>query len=356
MPAARVISQDVKSGLACAFSPRFPARLGPTEIYAMPLSNCSLTGIDEATPLVELAVVSDMYPYAEWGFLYSPKRQGTPGRYPSVARIQRAFKELPAYVRVALHVCGSGVPELLDGESVVSGLLEQVRNRGGRVQLNFDAAAREVQPERLRPFLLARPDLMFVTPHNDSNDTVTQALEGVENHAILFDSSPGREVTPQEWRAPIESVLCGYSGGLGPENLAHQLPRIYDAVGKAEFWINLEGRLRDEHDRFSMSNARKCLQVVSAEASERLDFPAPRPLRRRCEPIELIDSGLIRNDDNAREFETMLRLLIRATRDIADPRVLDVRGMAESLLLRKGTMPMLRDDAQTDRRAASHPR
>jgi hypothetical protein len=35
----------------------------------------------------------------------------------------------------------------------------------------------------------------------------------------------------------------------------------------------------------------------------------------------------------------MLRNLIRATRRVADPEVLDVRRMAESLLARKGTMP-----------------
>lgn len=304
----------------------------------MPLFNCSLIGIDEATPLVELAVVSDMYPYAEWGFLYSPKRQGTPGRYPSIARIRRALKELPAYVRVALHVCESGIQQLLDGESVVSGLLDQVRTRTGRVQLNVEASGSEVEADRLRQFLLARPDVMFITPHNESTQALTRSLAGVENHAVLFDSSPSRDVPPQEWQPPLPSVTCGYTGGLGPESLAQQLPRIYDAAGKAEFWIKVEGRLRDEHDRFSMSNARKCLQIVSAEASERLDFPAPRPLRRRCEPLALIDSGLMRDDDNAREFETMLRLLLRATRDVADPRVVDARGMAESLLLRKGTL------------------
>jgi hypothetical protein len=317
----------------------------------MPLTNCSLIGIDEATPLVELAVVSDMYPYAEWGFLYSPKRQGTPGRYPSVARIQRAFKELPAYVRVALHVFDSGIHQLFDGEPVVSGLLDQVRKRGGRVQLNFDGAATGFEPDRLQDFLLVRPDVVFITPHSASG--VTRALAGVDNHAVLLDTSPGRDVTPQAWPSPIQSMLCGYTGGLGPENLAQQLPRIYEVVGKAEFWINLESRLRDEHDRFSMSYARKCLQIVSAEASERLDFPAPRPLRRRCEPIELIDSGLIRNDDNAREFETMLRLLVRATRDVADPRVVDARSMAETLLLRKGTLSPPRDEAYL---TASQPR
>jgi hypothetical protein len=162
----------------------------------MPLSYCSLIGVDEATALVELAVVSDMYPYAEWGFLYSPKRQGTPGRYPSVGRIQRALKELPPYVRVALHLCGSAVPQLLDAEPVVSGLVDQVRTRGGRVQLNFDEGGGKVEPDRVRQLLQGRSDLVFITPHYEGTRAVTQALAGVENHAILFDSSPGRDVTP----------------------------------------------------------------------------------------------------------------------------------------------------------------
>jgi hypothetical protein len=309
------------------------------ETVAMPLSSCSLNGIDEATPLVELAVVSDMYPYAEWGFLYSPTRQGTPGRHPSVKRIERAFKELPPYVRVALHVCGSGTRQLLDGESVVSALVEQVRARGGRVQLNFNVAEGGVDLGQLRQFVLARPDVVFITQQSESNRQLAAALAGVDNHAVQFESSGGRGMSPQAWQPGTVSVLCGYTGGLGPESLAQQLPRIYDAAGKAEFWIALEDRLRDEHDRFSMTLARKCLEIVSAEASERLDFPAPRPLRRRCEPLALIDSGLMRNDDDVREFELMLRNLIRATRRVADPEVLDVRRMAESLLARKGTMP-----------------
>jgi hypothetical protein len=195
--------------------------------------------------------------------------------------------------------------------------------------------------------MLRRPDLVFITQHNDNNKAVIQALAGVANHAILFDSSPGRGVSPPTWQRAMESIPCGYAGGLGPENLGQQLPRIYEAADKATFWIDLEERLRDEHDRFSMSLARKCLEIVSAEASGRLDCPAPRPLRRRCEPIELIDSGLMRNDDGAREFEMMLHRLLRATRDVADPEVLDARRMAENLLLRRGTMPLTRDDKQT---------
>ena len=106
----------------------------------MHLTHCTLTGVDEKTALHELIDLSVEHPIAEWGFLYSPKRQGQPGRYPSVAMLSKSFSYLPAYVRVALHVCGQGVPDLLTGESTVSGLVAMVGERSGRVQLNFNQA------------------------------------------------------------------------------------------------------------------------------------------------------------------------------------------------------------------------
>ncbi len=319
----------------------------------MSLDRCTLTGVDETTPLVELAVVSDLYPYAEWAFLYSPRQQGTPGRYPSVRRIERAFRELPPYVRVALHVCGDGVVQLLDDEPVVSGLVSQVRIRGGRVQLNFSVTGGTIDLGRLRAFVLERPDLVFITQHNRGNALATQALAGVPNHAVLFDESLGRGILPRAWPAPLPSVACGYAGGLGPESLPQQLPRIYEAAGGAPFWIDMEARLRDEHDRFSMPFARTCLEIVSAEASERLDVPAPRQLRRQCEPIELIDSGLMRSDVE-REFELMLRQMVHATRDSLDPNVTEARRRAESLLRRKGTISVQREEPVMPQPAKPH--
>jgi hypothetical protein len=244
------------------------------------------------------------------------------------------------------------VPQLLDGERVGGGLVEQLRARAGRVKLAFDAARDPLDLERLRQFVLDRPELAFIVPLGEGNKPVARALAGVGNHAILFETAAGLALSPHSWPPAGGTVPCGYAGGLGPENLAPQLPRIYEAAGKAEFWIEMDGRLRDEHDRFSMTLARKCLEIVSAEASERLDFPAPRPLRRRCEPLQLIDTGLMRNDE-AREFETVLLLLLRATRDSTDPGVLDVRQMAESLLQRKGAMSILRDEALSYRPAVS---
>ena len=155
----------------------------------MTLKICSLTGVDETTPLFELAVISDLFPYAEWGFLYSPRRQGAPGRYPSIARIQRAFTELPPYVRMALHICGEGVSDLLGGESKVSRLAASIGERGGRVQFNIEGGADELTRGRLRELLLAHPKMMFITQHNEKNAALTLALAGLTNHSVLLEAS-----------------------------------------------------------------------------------------------------------------------------------------------------------------------
>ena len=104
------------------------------------LTHVTLTGMDDHTDLAALAALSARYPLVEWGFLYSPKRQGQGGRYPSVETLRHAFRGLPLNVSVALHVCGAGVPNLLSGEPVITGLVEDVAVRGGRVQLNFSQA------------------------------------------------------------------------------------------------------------------------------------------------------------------------------------------------------------------------
>ena len=162
----------------------------------MPLTRCCFAGVDETTPLVELAVVSDLYPYAEWGFLYSPKLQGTPGRFPSLTRIRRAFAELPPYVLTALHLGDGAVRDLLAGEPVVRGLLEQAHTRRARVQLDIPAAqAADLEP--LAPLMREHPRAMFVTRQSPGTSAVTPALATVPNHAIVFEADPDGRTPPQ---------------------------------------------------------------------------------------------------------------------------------------------------------------
>jgi hypothetical protein len=100
----------------------------------MKLTHCTFTGVDEASDLSIIDHLSLAFPIVEWGFLYSPKRQGQPGRYPARTWIETAFKTLAPHVPVALHLCGDGVRFLLEGQDDELGLLHLVHKRGGRIQ------------------------------------------------------------------------------------------------------------------------------------------------------------------------------------------------------------------------------
>jgi hypothetical protein len=184
-----------------------------------------------------------------------------------VATLQHAFRELAPEVKVALHVCGSGVPELLGGEPVVLELVDLVAARGGRIQLNFNQARDPVALDRLLGFMAQRPALTVITQHNLANDWLWRLLRVAANHAVLFDASGGRGLLPEVWPAPLPGVSCGYAGGLGPDNLSEQLPRILAAAGEASIWVDMEGQLRKvdagQVDWFDLVRCRACLERLT---------------------------------------------------------------------------------------------
>jgi len=219
------------------------------------LTHVTFTGVDHQTSLPQLISLATRYPLSEWGFLYSPKRQSMPGRYPSVGALQSALLYLSPKVRVALHICGAGVTDLLAGEQTVTELVDLVQQRSGRVQLNFNLAdrpgeksSRKPDLDLLRCFVASRQSLTVITQHHHANLAVHEALRQYVNHAVLFDTSGGNGGTPAEWPKPLSGTACGYAGGLGPETIGQALPEIATACVDASIWVDMEGRLRTVDD------------------------------------------------------------------------------------------------------------
>ncbi|ABE47267.1 hypothetical protein [Polaromonas sp. JS666] len=82
---------------------------------------CTLTGIDAGVPFETLQEVSRRHSYVEFGVLYSTSKQGK-GQYPSLSWISKLAlqaQEQPG-VRLALHVCGGAVEDLLTGQGHVT--------------------------------------------------------------------------------------------------------------------------------------------------------------------------------------------------------------------------------------------
>ncbi|MDO9099681.1 MAG: hypothetical protein Q7V53_02905 [Caldisericota bacterium] len=233
------------------------------------LTHCTLTGVDASTALEDICSLSASFPLVEWGFLYSPKREGQPGRYPSITMLAEAFGALPANVRVAMHVCGDGVPHLLSGCANEIRLLELVAARRGRIQLNFNQRRQPVDLGRLVDLLKAYPETTFITQENEANLGVWEYLaqRGITNHSVLFDGSGGRGILCAEWPARLP-IACGYAGGLGPDNLQVQLQHIAGVALARSTWVDMEGQLRrtDENgnDWLDLAACRACLEAVQA--------------------------------------------------------------------------------------------
>jgi len=109
-----------------------------------------------------------------------------------------------------------------------------------------------------------------VNQHNEGNAGIWSAFQAGDlggkvsgpRHHILMDASGGRGRSPDNWPRPITGVACGYAGGIGPDTIEADLDRIAGAVGDGVIWIDMEGRVRDEVDRFDLDRVETVLRAV----------------------------------------------------------------------------------------------
>lgn len=208
----------------------------------MNMPGITLTGVDDYTKVVDMVRLVRLG--AEVGFLYTHSPDGRP-RYPTKFWIEtRVFSLAGA---AAVHICGQRARvELLEGK--LDMMLERVR----RVQVNGAVNLNELSSVCRR-----YPDKTIITQHIDANTHLVHSR--LANHAILVDASGGRGKLPEKWQRPDTPKRVGFAGGLGPETLRKELPKIA-AIAGDDYWIDMEGRLRDGDDWFDVERA---LQVMN---------------------------------------------------------------------------------------------
>ena len=236
----------------------------------MPMAICTMTGASDSNDLSSLFRLSDAFPFVEWGVLYSESQAGQGGRYPSFDWITRFIEQKQAAsvpAKSALHVCGGAVRDLIEGK----GRVIEIADHFDRIQVNFRSPDFDI--EAIRAMIRSRPKQTIITQHNEANFHLWAFLYGVPNHAVLFDTSGGRGVECAEWLNPLPGKRCGYAGGLGPDNVFSELPKILEAADGEEFWIDMEGKLRDADDQFDLDRVKKVLTDVA-----RIDIRRLRPL------------------------------------------------------------------------------
>jgi len=217
-------------------------------------STITFTGADPSCSRVELFSLLEADPRVELGFLYSVSREGI-GRYPPFAWIKETVRDIESVYgggRVALHVCGRARSDLLQGKKLAVPIWSF-----RRLQLNGMFLGEQIG--ELRRFI-GEGDAFSCITQFDSNQELHDTVRR-PGHQVLFDASGGRGVLREEWPKALPDHICGYAGGLGYRNLRTELPRIA-AVAGPKYWVDMEGSLRDEDDRFSVARARLALEAI----------------------------------------------------------------------------------------------
>lgn len=226
----------------------------------------TITGADNSIEPSELVALSKRFPLVEWGILFSPERWGTP-RYPSLGWVAE-LSDLAKTESLSLsaHLCGRFARNALAAEWSWQRALIGHDFSFGRVQIN---CAHNPEPS-ITTMLREWPTTQRVIVQcSDKNlDWVEGAIEDGARCDVLFDGSGGRGVLPRGWPRAIERTLCGYAGGLGPLNVADNLPCIAEAAGGSSFWIDMESRVRSDDDQlFDLSKVLSVLKQLAPARS-----------------------------------------------------------------------------------------
>jgi len=238
------------------------------------IATITLTGADERTSIDDLVNLLVDFPHLEIGLLYTANPEGR-NRYPSLEWLHKAIDALQG--GSAVHICGgSARKQLLGGE--LTRLLAPV----SRIQVNGVITADEVKAASVAIEHPWHPqNRQVITQHQIDNaylSTLSTFLTS-DTHALLVDGSGGRGLSPDKWIRPDSSKRIGFAGGLGPDNLAAELPKIAAIASEhGRSWVDMEGRLR-LGDWFDVGLARECAAVFHAFL--RVDAPAPA---RRVRP------------------------------------------------------------------------
>lgn len=135
-----------------------------------------------------------------------------------------------------------------------------------RIQINMpEFAVQNINPKRVARLIAGLPRREFIFQYNDKTKSAVEKLHATgARFSLLFDASGGRGVAPKAWQKPIyETHPMGYSGGLSPDNVIHNLRLINAIVPKnTPIWIDAEGRLKsndlfNEKPRFDTELARQ---------------------------------------------------------------------------------------------------
>mmetsp|Transcript_33336 Transcript_33336/g.49038 ORF Transcript_33336/g.49038 Transcript_33336/m.49038 type:complete len:304 (+) Transcript_33336:93-1004(+) len=269
-----------------------------TNTAATTISAVGFCGADDSVDPNLLGLISHAYPFVEFGVLFRPDKEGEP-RYASyewvrkLSTVASRSSPSPNEMRLAAHLCGSRVNDVLKGNgSFLSTLIDLGFQR---VQINatavngVDTSELGSHAETLYNVMkLYAHKLQFIIQKNEetrplwegllqhhkdsSSDDIGTSLLLPSNVSMLLDESKGTGMLSKSFPPPPIGYNVGYAGGIGPENIKSVLRQITEVVPEdRSVWVDMESSLRSTKngvDVFDLDKCYKCISVVCASSKK----------------------------------------------------------------------------------------
>lgn len=241
----------------------------------MKLNRVTITGADDSIRPTDLLPLSQKYPFVEWGILMSLSSQGNTARFPSREWLDSlvAMKQGNPDVKLSAHLCGKYVRDLVEhGENRFRDEHAPLWHLCDRIQLNFHGNWHKISEWFLKilPIFKGKQIIFQV---DGVNDSAWEQGRDLCDAVPFFDASHGTGVQPGQWPSAFQDICNGYGGGLGPDNLAHELPIIAKAAtvsGATTFWVDMETKVRNSiGTKFDLDKVERCLEVAAPFVSQK---------------------------------------------------------------------------------------
>jgi len=227
----------------------------------------TFSGVDESVPISRLREIRSLYFNVEWGICLSIERQGMQPRFPSLDWMRRLDSELT----FAALLCGRNATNFLRGDDAE--LLEQygeIWPLFRRIQVNLDSQAEPINLPKIIELMEKHAKKRITFHIRDRNLEVADAVvsKGVPC-SILFDQSGTPETGQKKWPKGIKRFLaCGYTGGLGPDNIYKQLSFLLSAAQTArQWWVDVDACAKvteNGNEAFSLESCRRVIREFDA--------------------------------------------------------------------------------------------
>lgn len=231
------------------------------------LTTVTFTGADDTVRPAQLVAMSANWLDAgfdvEWGILIGSSHGH---RFPSVEWINELVSFARPKVKLSLHICGKHLRGIAAGMPLQ--VPPDVLAKFQRCQLNWHGEQQgEIEANVVSAFKKMAgewaPEVIFqLDGRNDMLPIRAQTI-WLGKISGLFDLSHGAGVLPDAWpeaSLPSKAFKIGYAGGLGPENMKEQLPKIH-AAARGEYWIDMETKLFDGQ-QFDLFRCEQVLDIV----------------------------------------------------------------------------------------------